>query len=99
MKEKDIMDMMGTRTFEELTTSGLLWLINASVFHPRGFSLALVMNEAGDAVGWMLTGDGTESITINDRLSAERFRAARLTFNDSEPYDAAYPKDTRGMHA
>lgn len=49
------------RPFDELMDSGLLWLINASVLHPRGLALALhVDNETGKASGWSLryAGDG-----------------------------------------
>lgn len=43
-----------TRPWAELSSSGLLWLINRVVFHPRGFALG------ASADGWMLLGDGTE---------------------------------------
>jgi hypothetical protein len=39
--------------------TGLLWLINASVLHPRGFALAIHV-EDGVATGWSLMGDGEE---------------------------------------
>lgn len=47
------------RPFHELSESGLLWLINRAVFHPRGFALALV-RQGGVLVGWRLLGDGSE---------------------------------------
>jgi hypothetical protein len=37
-----------------LVDSGLLWLINRSVFHPRGYALAVSED------GWDLLGDGTD---------------------------------------
>lgn len=42
-------------TFGALSTSGLLWLINRAVFHPRGLALGLEY-AAGDPEprGWML---------------------------------------------
>lgn len=46
--------------FTELRTSGLLWLINRVVFHPRGFALGLHHDHAGNPYGWSLLGDGTE---------------------------------------
>lgn len=46
------------RDLAELHESGLLWLINRQVFHPRGYALALTV-ENGTAVGWDLLGDGT----------------------------------------
>lgn len=50
----------GVRPIGELRSSGLLWLINRTVFHPRGYALALVQDEAGAVIGWQLDGDGTE---------------------------------------
>ncbi|MGJ3228907.1 hypothetical protein ACQEUV_26660 [Micromonospora aurantiaca (nom. illeg.)] len=61
------------RPFAELRESGLLWLINRVVFHPRGFALALTVCE-GEAVGWTLLGDGSEVWKFDgdeDRLFAE----------------------------
>lgn len=47
------------RPFDELRDSGLLWLINRVVFHPRGFALALTY--IGDEViGWTVEGGGSE---------------------------------------
>lgn len=47
------------RGWDELRETGLLWLINRTVFHPRGFALALVRRE-GEIIGWRLLGDGSE---------------------------------------
>jgi len=50
------------RPFTEFRDEGLLWLVNATVFHPRGYALALHFNEDHSEVsGWSLLGDGTES--------------------------------------
>lgn len=53
------------RPLEELRSSGLLWLINKVVFHPRGFALVLVVDGPDvdgreEVVGWDLDGDGSE---------------------------------------
>ena len=48
------------RPFSELRDTGLLWLINTTVFHPRGYAIALHFNDQGEATGWSLLGDGTE---------------------------------------
>jgi hypothetical protein len=68
------------RPFAELAPSGLLWLINAVVFHPRGYALALVADRAtGEkAAGWQLLGDGDEPWTYADPVD-DRFRAAEET--------------------
>jgi hypothetical protein len=46
--------------FAALRGTGLLWLINKVVFHPRGFAFALQLEDDGSASGWTLLGDGTE---------------------------------------
>lgn len=57
--------MSTERSFEELRSSGLLWLLNREVFHPRGYALALNFEFDDDGVlgvctGWTLLGDGSE---------------------------------------
>lgn len=53
--------MTEPRPFSELRPTGLLWLINTTVFHPRGYALALhYENPAGEPTGWSIEGDGTE---------------------------------------
>lgn len=49
------------RPWAELRDTGLLWLINATVFHPRGYALAVHYDGNGDASGWSILGDGNES--------------------------------------
>jgi hypothetical protein len=67
------------RDFRELSESGLLWLINAVVFHPRGFALALSMDTlTGQVTGWDILGDGTEPWQYADDMHA-RFVAAEAT--------------------
>jgi hypothetical protein len=49
------------RPFAEMRDHGLLWLINRTVFHPRGYALALHVDDDGTTViGWSMLGDGTE---------------------------------------
>ncbi|HET8643236.1 MAG TPA: hypothetical protein VFM37_14965 [Pseudonocardiaceae bacterium] len=81
------------RDFRELSESGLLWLINAVVFHPRGFALALAMNTAtGEVTGWDLVGDGTEPWSYADPVD-DRFTAAEATL--AAHRRAATPEDPR----
>lgn len=55
------------RPFSELRDTGLLWLINRVVFHPRGYGLALAMNQkTGEIDGWAMIGDGEEPYTFDD---------------------------------
>lgn len=45
---------MPARPFTDLSTSGLLWLINRTTFHPRGFALSLHTDDQGNVTGWTL---------------------------------------------
>lgn len=45
-------------TFNDLENSGLLWMINRFIFHPRGFTFGLVPDEHGNIIGWTVLGDG-----------------------------------------
>jgi hypothetical protein len=67
------------REWSDLRTSGLLWLINRVVFHPRGFALGLVVAEDGQPVGWDLLGDGSEPWRFEDGEAAH-LAAAEQTF-------------------
>ena len=66
--------VIDARPFHELRDSGLLWLINRVVFHPRGWALSLVYRKrevselasGGEVLGWKLVGDGTEVWTMVD---------------------------------
>jgi len=53
-------------SFEEFRTNGLLWLINTSVFHPRGFAVGFIYDDEGNLVGWSINGDGTEPWVFAD---------------------------------
>lgn len=74
---------------EELVSSGLLWLINSTVFWPRGFALALederVPGQTGpDAhkiAGFLILGDGSEPIiSSEEEISQRRFEAVEDLF-------------------
>lgn len=65
--------------FESLRDSGILGLINREVFHPRGYALALVVDdESHKAIGWTLVGNGSmvfgfeewENEEINEAVDA-----------------------------
>lgn len=67
------------RPFEDLSDSGLLWLINRTVFHPRGYALAITIAD-GKATGWSLLGDGSEPWEYGTD-GADKFRRAEATLN------------------
>lgn len=63
----------------ELSESGLLWLINRVVFHPRGVALAL-HEEGGEAVGWsLLAAPEGEPFTFPEPVDTDSFRRAEAT--------------------
>ncbi len=65
------------RPFEDLSTTGLLWLINRMVFHPRGYALALTVTDGGKATGWSLMGDGSEPWEYGEiEVGLDKFRRA-----------------------
>jgi hypothetical protein len=66
---------IATRTFDELQATGLLWLINRTVFHPRGFALGLVYSD-GEVAGWALQGDGRDPYRYGDDIDEPDLLAA-----------------------
>jgi hypothetical protein len=71
---------MAARPLSELRTSGLLWLINRAVFHPRGFALALHFNPDGEVTGWELLGDGHE-VWVMAPPEDDNFQRAQATLH------------------
>lgn len=65
----------------ELRDRGLLWLINTTVFHPRGLGLALHFNDESEVTGWSLiaAGPGEPFTFPDDADTHERFRQAEHT--------------------
>lgn len=68
--------------WEELQTTGLLWLINVSVLHPRGYAMAIGFDDDGACAGWRIIGDGSEpwQMGCDEETTAmidERFAAIR----------------------
>jgi len=63
-------------TFNELEKSGLLWLINRIVFHPRGFVLGLIPDENGNIIGWTVVGEGKNPLVFNPEMDEMGFLTA-----------------------
>jgi hypothetical protein len=78
-----------TRPLSELRDSGLLWLINRTVFHPRGLALALVAGEDGAIAGWQLIGDGSEPMWFAPEDEADLFARAQATLRQAGGSDGA----------
>ena len=70
MKKSVMTKEHNPRPFTELRDTGLLWLLNRVVFHPRGYALALhfegELPDLGECVGWSLLGDGSEPWSMGD---------------------------------
>lgn len=66
-----------------LSGSGLLWLINRVVFHPRGFALALHTESDGRVTGWSIQGAGKEVWKFSDADDDASFAAAEKTLNEA----------------
>lgn len=67
--------MADVRPLAELQSTGLLWLVNRVVFHPRGFALGLAFDAAGSVIGWELLGDGSGPWAFGDDEGALFARA------------------------
>lgn len=78
---------MSARPFEDLRPTGLLWLINTTVFHPRGYALALHFNDDGSCSGWSLMGDGSEVWQFTDKRLGEAIPAGYMAL-DERPGEA-----------
>jgi len=68
--------------FSEWGENGLLWLINSTVFWPRGFSLVLHgYSKKGtgvirESIGYIIEGDGSEKIKVSSKAVSEKRSAA-----------------------
>jgi hypothetical protein len=67
----------------ELRSSGLLWLINRVVFHPRGFALALHIESDGRVTGWSMMGTGKEPWRFSEADDEESFARAEETLKSA----------------
>lgn len=69
------------RPMSDLLDSGLLWLINRVVFHPRGLALALWREEStGTVTAWrLLTAEDGEPFSFSNRDDENGYRRAEAT--------------------
>lgn len=71
---------MNQRPFSELRDTGLLWLINTTVFHPRGYALSVHYDNGvgAEPTGWSIMGDGTEPWAFSEEADIDScFRAVK----------------------
>lgn len=54
------------RELGDLVGSGLLWLINTALLHPRGYAMTLHYEAQGYCIGWSIQGDGGEPWKFGD---------------------------------
>jgi len=65
--------------------SGLLWLINRQVFHPRGYALALDCDpNTREVFGWQLLGAGKEVWNFEPGTENELFESANRILGGSK---------------
>lgn len=79
--------MSGQRELTELRSSGLLWYINKVCLHPRGYALALhVDDEDNDIVtGWEILGNGTEPWQFIEEIDDECFPKFEQLLKENTP--------------
>lgn len=64
--------------FSALRTHGVLWAINRTLFHPRGYAMALdfeTPEALGEPQGWTLLGDGSEQYEYLNKITNDQFTA------------------------
>ena len=67
IQTKEQIEAAEQKPFSELWSSGLLWLINTSVLHPRGYALVIHVDDEGQATGWSIAGDGSERWAFSEQ--------------------------------
>lgn len=68
--------------FIDLSDTGLLWLINRVVFHPRGYKLALICKDGTREVeGWTLQGNGSEVYVFSESDDDAEFTKVNAFFD------------------
>lgn len=81
--------MSKVHTFQEFREEGLLWLINTSVFHPRGYAIAFVYDdddiEFKNPIGWKLMFDGSEPWQFIDENGSidQHFKNVQKLFKEN----------------
>lgn len=65
-EKKDTRKKSEVLPFDKLRDTGILWLINTTVFHPRGMALGLNYNDDGEADGWVLYVDKETWVFLDD---------------------------------
>jgi hypothetical protein len=73
---------------EALRELGLLWLINRVLFHPRGYALALVLDDSEKVVGFQFLGDGRDPWDFAPTDDHQGFAATRAFLEDLGRIDA-----------
>lgn len=63
-------------TPDDLSDKGLLWLINAVVFHPRGMALAVQpAPDTGESLFVVFATNGTEALTFSPEVADAKYVA------------------------
>jgi YD repeat-containing protein len=79
------------RPFSELPGTGLLWLINRVVFHPRGWALAFHYDDRGELLGWSLIGDGAEVWSMDPKGEDETFAKVQALLTPQPTAEGTQP--------
>lgn len=77
--------------FKRLSEYGVLWLINRTVFHPRGYALSLIFEDGiEEPTGWSIIGDGSEPWKFDDSIDEdERFLQIEGLLNQASQFGRA----------
>lgn len=70
---------VSSRPLKDLMDSGMLWLINRTTFHPRGYALVLETDKFGEVASWKIIGNGKEVWSFQQGNDDEGFAKAEAT--------------------
>lgn len=84
--------------FKTMHETGVLWLINRVVFHPRGFALALEYNDGeNEPRGWSIQGDGSETWRFEGFDEDKPFAAVEALLAQARQFGKAPHLDPVGV--
>lgn len=75
---------MRMRTWEDFRDSGLLWMLNTTVLHPRGLAMSVHYDENGKAIGWSILGDGNEVYVFDEDVAEDGFQKFEATLRNHD---------------
>ncbi len=84
------------RPFSELRNRGVLWAVNKTLFHPRGYALAFHYDDdeaATEPTGWSIFGNSSEVWTMTEEMDDRGFAAFEALLEEVRNVNAQVQED------